>query len=296
MQRVDELISEFIKSFNYEYLNEMFKDISSGKKLRSRLLFNISSNELAPKLAAIIELIHLASLLHDDVIDESKVRRGKVSINEKFGAKDAIMLGDIFYSKAYFELSFLNPKFAQIVSNAVSYLSLGELMDVKLSYDFNTDKEQYVTMIYYKTAILIEATSQIGAILEDFDENDFKNYGKNLGIAFQIVDDILDIVSDEATLGKPALNDFKEGKTTLPYIYLYEAMNETDKEILKSFFKKDLNSEQIFWLKEKFDEFNIIQKSVDEAKKYQQIALNSIKDYKNEFLEQIAVSMVDRKF
>lgn len=296
MQRVDEIIKEFIKSFNYEYLDEMFENISSGKKLRSKLLFNISKNEKAPKLAAIIELIHLASLLHDDVIDEAKARRGKASINAKFGAKDAIMLGDIFYSKAYYELSFLQPKFAQIISNAVSFLSLGELMDVKLSEEMNLDKEKYLTMIYYKTAILIEATSQIGAILENYQEEDFKNYGKNLGIAFQIVDDILDITSDEATLGKPAMNDFKEGKTTLPYIYLYEALNEEDRKILKSFFKKTLNEEEIFWLKEKFAQHKIIEKTIEEAKYHQELALAAIKEYKNSFLEEVALSMVNRKF
>nr|MCR4941418.1 polyprenyl synthetase family protein [Campylobacter sp.] len=281
MKQIDEIMQNFINDLNYEYANEMFSKVSSGKKLRSKLLLKIAPNdEKAYKLCAIIELIHLASLLHDDVIDESTLRRGKPSINAIFGTKDAVMLGDILYSKGFFELSKFSPQIAQELSSAVSKLSVGELMDVKLGDKFNTDTQKYLDMIYYKTAVLIEATAVCAAILAKLDENKFRIYGKNLGLAFQIIDDVLDITQDEKTLGKPNLNDFKEGKVTLPYLYLYQNLDQNDKTKLENLYKKELNSEQIAWIKSKFDEYSCVTKAINEAKKLGLEAINSIDIYK----------------
>ena len=114
-------------------------------------------------------------------------------------------------------------------------------------------------MIYKKTAVLIEASAKCAAFLKSYDVDKFAKYGRNLGIAFQIVDDILDIISNDETLGKPALSDYKDGKTTLPYIYLYENLNDEDKKILLRYFKKELSSDEILWVKDKFNEFKIIE-------------------------------------
>ena len=124
----------------------------------------------------------------------------------------------------------------------------------------------------------------------------FGEYGKNLGIAFQIIDDILDITQNSILLGKPAMNDYKEGKTTLPYIYLYRVLDKADKEKLKSFYKKSLNDDEILWLRTKFDEYNIIARAKNEAKDYGTKALQSIKDFKNEKLENIVKTMIYRDF
>ena len=153
MDKIDQIIQNFIASCDYDVASEMFSRLSSGKKLRSKLLLNIAGeNEQTLTLCAIAELIQAASLLHDDVIDESTMRRGKASINATYGSKNAVMLGDILYSKAYNELCKFPQFVADSLSSAVTKLAIGELMDVKMSERFNTDAAAYRKMIYYKTA------------------------------------------------------------------------------------------------------------------------------------------------
>ncbi|SUX05970.1 polyprenyl synthetase family protein [Campylobacter lari] len=297
MQKIDQYMHEFLSELNYNPILTMSSKLQGGKKLRSKLLLKIAGeSDISYKICAIIELIHAASLLHDDVIDEAKLRRGVKSINAQFGAKNAIMLGDILYSKAFYELSLIDLKLAKIISNAVVMLSVGELMDVNLSETFNTDKKAYLQMIYNKTAILIEASARCGAILADLNENDFAEYGKNLGLAFQIVDDILDIKGDEQTLGKPAMNDFKEGKTTLAYMYLYEKLNPQDQEILKSYYKKDLSMDELAWIKNKMQGYEIFNQVNQELKTYANNALKAIAKYNIKDLEDIIKSMIEREF
>ncbi|EAL5903081.1 polyprenyl synthetase family protein [Campylobacter lari] len=297
MQKIDQYMHEFLSELNYKPILTMSSKLQGGKKLRSKLLLKIASeNDISYKICAIIELIHAASLLHDDVIDEARLRRGVKSINEQFGAKNAIMLGDILYSKAFYELSLIDLKLAKIISNAVVKLSVGELMDVNLSETFNTDKNAYLQMIYNKTAVLIEASARCGAILANLNEDDFAEYGKNLGLAFQIVDDILDIKGDEQTLGKPAMNDFKEGKTTLAYMYLYEKLNPQDQEILKSYYKKDLNIDELTWIKNKMREHEIFNQVSQELNIYANNALKAIEKYNIKDLEDIIKSMIEREF
>ena len=297
LEKIDILMREFIAEFGYDEALKMFDELSSGKKLRSKLLLNIAgTSDEALRICAIIELIQAASLLHDDVIDESDTRRGKPSINATHGSKNAVMLGDILYSKAFFELTKFDKFIAGTISESVAKLSVGELMDVKMSENFNDDEQKYLKMIYLKTAALIESSAMSGAFLAGLDTAKFGEYGKNLGIAFQIIDDILDITQDSAKLGKPALNDFKEGKTTLPYIYLYENLNSQEKEKLKSLFKKELNSQESAWIRAKFDEFKIIEKCINLAKNYGEKALNSVKEFDNKKLNEIVLNMINREF
>ncbi|MBT0825232.1 polyprenyl synthetase family protein [Campylobacter lari] len=297
MQKIDQYMHEFLSELNYKPILTMSSKLQGGKKLRSKLLLKIAGeSDISYKICAIIELIHAASLLHDDVIDEAKLRRGVKSINAQFGAKNAIMLGDILYSKAFYELSLIDLKLAKIISNAVVMLSVGELMDVNLSETFNSDKNAYLQMIYNKTAVLIEASARCGAILADLNEDDFAEYGKNLGLAFQIVDDILDIKGDEQTLGKPTMNDFKEGKTTLAYMYLYEKLNPQDQEMLKSYYKKDLSIDEIAWIKNKMQEYGIFNQVGQELNTYANNALKTIEKYNIKDLEDIIKSMIEREF
>ena len=291
---VDKILYELIKDCGYQRALDMFENISSGKKLRSKLILKIAGeNQISLKLCAVIELIHLASLLHDDVIDDSTIRRGKPSINALFGSKNAIMLGDILYSKGFYEIVSLNPQIAKIISKAVLDLSIGEMMDVDLGSKFSPNLDEYLKMIELKTAVLIEAAARSAAIIAKLDERSYGIYGKNLGLAFQIVDDILDIVSDENKLGKPAFNDYKEGKTTLPYILLYNTLSTDDKEILKGLWGKDLGDKEIRWIKDKFSEFNIVEKSKEFAKELGYKAISSVSD---ESLREIVSSMIDREF
>lgn len=297
LEDVIKLIDIYIKELDDENIYKLYKTLPIGKQLRSKLILNIAKNsEHAINLAAIIEMIHLASLLHDDVIDEASTRRGRASFNAKFGNKNAIMVGDTLYSYGFYKLTNFKESIGKCVSNAVSLLSIGELNDVLLSDKMNTCKEKYLKMIYQKTASLIEASAKSAAILEELNEDDFALYGKNLGLAFQIVDDILDITSDDETLGKPALNDLKEGKMTLPYIYMYENCSNDEKKYFETLYKKVLNEDEKIWIKNTMKKYGSIEKSIFEAKNLGFEAIKKIEKYNISGLEKVVIQMIDREF
>ncbi len=298
LNRVDENIEKFIKDLDDDRVIELYKNISSGKKLRAKLILKIADNqtEKAIILASIVEMIHAASLLHDDVIDDANTRRGQKSINALFGDKTAIMFGDILYSKAFYELCNFSTVISQSISGAVSKLSVGELLDVELSKQFNSNVEKYFDMIYKKTASLIEAAAYSAAFLAGYDSDKFALYGKNLGLAFQIIDDILDITSDDKTLGKPSMNDYKEGKTTLPYIYLYEKLDSGEKQRLLSLFGQELNEKDKEWIKQKMETSGALKECFTLVNKLGNEALQSIQEYKNSDLEKIIKDMIQREY
>lgn len=262
MERIEALINQLIAEIDFPQAYELFSKLSGGKRLRARLILTIApSHPDAPLLGAIVELIHAASLLHDDVIDEATLRRGAASVNATHGSKVAIMLGDILYSKAFSALTSFDPRIAHCVAQSVTKLSVGEMMDVEMAQSFNINRDDYLKMLYLKTATLIESCAYCAALLENKEADVYGIYGKNLGIAFQIVDDILDITSDEVTLGKPALNDFAEGKTTLPYIDLYDILEPIEQEKLVGCHGRILDSQEKEWLFGVIEKHGIIEKS-----------------------------------
>jgi len=275
MQIVEQEIQRLIDECAYDEVTNLFSSLSGGKRLRAKLILKIASDvKEASTLAAIVELIHAASLLHDDVIDDAQTRRGVASVNATQGSKTAVMLGDVLYSKAFTELVGFDKEVAHTIASSVTALSKGEMMDVKMAESFNDDEQKYLDMLYLKTATLIEAAAKAAALLADKDAQKYALYGRNLGLSFQIIDDILDITSDEATLGKPAMNDFVEGKTTLPYIYLYHKLDDQEKEKLRALHGKKLSKEESAWIQHKMKEhktveqsFQLAQKLSDEAKK-----------------------------
>ena len=279
----------------YEFMQRQFKDIElfseipKGKGVRAKLITTI--NPEAIPLAAAVESIHLASLLHDDVIDESELRRGKKSINAIYGDKIAIMLGDILFSKGLEYLIEYDKTAAKALSNVIYMLSIGEMEDVELSKNMNLDKQKYMDMIYKKTACLIEMSTRESARLAGLESEKYAKYGKNLGLVFQIVDDILDIISDEETLGKPVMNDLYEGKMTLPFIYMYEELNQKDKEYFKTLFKKRLTKKEEDWIKKRIKP--AIQKSYEEAIN---LANEGIEGIEDNYLKEIMLKLIDRKF
>jgi len=287
---------EWIEALGDNYITTTFQSIESGKMVRSQLMFYIAEEKTDEvlKLSAIIELIHLASLLHDDVIDDSDTRRGVPSVNATEGSKISIMLGDILYSKAFVELGSYQKEIIQYVAGAVTKLSIGEMADVNLAKEFNSDEDLYLKMIYNKTASLIETASRVSAMISGKDGEKFAEYGKNLGLAFQIIDDILDIVQTSEELGKPAMNDFVEGKTTLPYIYLYKKLDSIGKERLKSLHTKQLSEDDMDWLFEEFDKFESIEKAYKLAQDQSDKALKSISGTQNIKLESIVNKLMSR--
>ncbi|MFA6191202.1 MAG: polyprenyl synthetase family protein [Sulfurimonas sp.] len=295
MQRVEHEIERLIEEVGYDEVSRLFGTLSGGKRLRAKLILKIAPNhEKAPLLAAIVELIHAASLLHDDVIDESILRRGVASVNATDGSKTAVMLGDILYSKAFSELVAFDRDIAKVIASSVTALSKGEMKDVKMAQFFNSDEEKYLDMLYLKTATLIEAAAIGAALLSGKDARRYGVYGRNLGLSFQIIDDILDITADEKALGKPALNDFVEGKCTLPYIYLYNALNSSEKQRLANGHAKHIDVSESMWIKQKMSEHGSIEKSFQLASKLSNEAMEVVKD--DEELVNILQTMIKRSY
>jgi octaprenyl-diphosphate synthase len=204
LETVENLIAKLVDEVDYPQAKGLFQKLSGGKRLRARLILTIAPEApSAPMLGAIVELIHAASLLHDDVIDEAQLRRGVASVNATEGSKMAIMLGDILYSKAFSSLTSFDPSIARSVAESVTRLSVGEMMDVEMAKTFNSDRDRYLTMLYLKTATLIEACAYSAAVLAGKDPDAYATYGKNLGVAFQIIDDILDITAMTRLSGSP---------------------------------------------------------------------------------------------
>jgi len=297
LSAVERKIEQFIAELNDKDVSTLYTKLPHGKRLRAKLILKIAGSSLAVvKMAAIVEMIHAASLLHDDVIDDAYIRRSEPSLNALYGNKTAIMLGDILYSKGFLELNNISTDVAKMVSNAVVQLSLGELKDVSLSKTFNTDKAIYLEMIYQKTASLMEACAGAAALLAGKDKTAYMTYGRNLGIAFQMIDDLLDITMDAETLGKPALHDFVEGKTTLPYIYLYESLNNDDKMKLKALHGKVLLEDEQLWIKTMMQNTGVIQKSYNEAKVLIEEAIALMNERGEDALSSIAMAMIERDF
>ena len=297
LERIGAYIDMYIKECGNDEVLNLSSHLSQGKMLRSKLLLAISGvSEDSLRACALIEMIQSASLLHDDVIDEAQTRRQKPSINALFGNKNAIMLGDVLYSKAFYELSCLDVRLAQSVSSAVVRLSIGEIEDVSLASRFHTDKQSYIKMCGNKTAALIVAAAECGAILKGLNKNIYRIYGENLGIAFQIIDDILDFTQDSKTLGKPSMSDFKEGKVTLPLMLMYEKLDENEREIVQNLWAKELSEEQEIWIKVRMQKHNAISQSIDEAKVYANKALMAVANENNAKLQEIITQMIERTF
>jgi len=295
--KVENLMVEMVASLGDTRSVELFHRVPKGKRLRAKLILKIAGlSDSSLKLAAIVELIHAASLLHDDVIDDADTRRGESSINALFGNKTAIMLGDILYSKGFSELTSMPHDVAYSISHAVALLSVGELLDVELSTCFNDSEERYFDMIYKKTASLIEASAKAAALLAGKNGDIYALYGKNLGLAFQIIDDILDITQSSETLGKPSLNDFKEGKTTLPYLYMYQRLSGDEQTKLLSFFQQELDDTQKEWIKTKMHETKALEDSIHYARKLGLEALAVIEKEEDVGLSSIIKEMIERNF
>jgi len=294
---VERKIEQYISELGDAYVSSLYRNLPHGKRLRTKLILKIAGSSLkVVKTAAMVEMIHAASLLHDDVIDDANIRRGKRSVNASEGNKTAIMMGDILYSKAFYELNDISASVAKVVSNAVVQLSLGELADVQLSLKFHTNRDAYLKMLYQKTASLMEASAESGAILAGKNRKAYRQYGRNLGMAFQMIDDILDITQESATLGKPALHDFEEGKVTLPYIYLYEALAEEDREFLVSLHRKRLSDDEALWIKSAMKKNSIIEKAYAEAKVLIDEAIELMDSLGESDLSNIAKAMIERSF
>ena len=232
------IIKEKTISNLYTYI---FK--KNGKQLRARLSLIASSLDRRQgkkrfKLAAIIELLHNATLVHDDVVDESPTRRGVKSVNNIWTNAHGVLIGDYIYSKAFMLMVELgNSKILEELSNATNDISKGELIQLDAIANTNITLSKLEDISYFKTGRLFEASAKCGALLSNSKKtyvNNISACAKNLGIVFQIKDDLLDYLGNENALGKPAFQDIKEGKVTYPFYFAYQSANSHDKKILST--------------------------------------------------------------
>ena len=284
---------------------------TGGKRLRALLtlgsakLCNYLKGGRDINLAACVELIHTATLMHDDVIDVSSVRRGKKTINSIWGNQSSILVGDYLLSRC-FEMMVEdgNLEVLKLLSSTSSKIAQGEILQLQHKGDIDMLEETYLKIISTKTAVLFSASTKVGAILANKKNNEkdaLEFYGKNLGLTFQIADDILDYNSELKLFGKKIGNDFYEGKITLPVILLSQQINNIEKQSLKDIFKKNKRSEND--LKFTLDlilKYKIIEQCYKKAEHFISLASSSLSIFpdskEKRVLENLTTFSLERSF
>ena len=220
---------------------------SGGKRLRPQLSLLASracgyEGDLHYTLAAIIEFIHTATLLHDDVVDESQMRRGRETANALFGNAASVLVGDFLYSRAFEMMVDLDSmKIMQILAETTNVIAEGEVMQLMNCHDPETTEQRYLDVIHAKTAKLFEAATRLGAVLckrPESEEQAMAAYGMHLGTAFQLIDDVLDYSSSSSEMGKNVGDDLAEGKPTLPLIYVMRNGTQAQSEMVRKAIEK----------------------------------------------------------
>ncbi|EFP95906.1 octaprenyl diphosphate synthase [Vibrio caribbeanicus] len=243
MAKVNETIHAQLNS-DVTLINQLgFYIVSGGGKRVRPLLAIISAKALGYKgqghtlSAAFIEFIHTATLLHDDVVDESDMRRGKATANSAFGNAASVLVGDYIYTRSFQMMTELGSmKILKLMSDAVNVIAEGEVQQLMNCNDPNVSEESYMQVIYSKTARLFEVATQVGAVLSEAPseiEIALKNYGRYLGTAFQLIDDVMDYTSTGKEMGKNVGDDLAEGKPTLPLIHAMQTSSPEQSQLIK---------------------------------------------------------------
>lgn len=244
MEAVDQVIRTRLRS-DVVLVNQVGEYIvnSGGKRLRPALVvlaanaFNYSGTQ-HHDLAAVVEFIHTATLLHDDVVDESDLRRGQATASALFGNSASVLVGDFLYSRAFqMMVEVGDMQVMQIMSDATNIIAEGEVLQLLNCHDASVDAENYLRVIYCKTAKLFEAAMRLGAIVAKAEAASVEavaKYGVHLGTAFQLVDDVLDYTGDTQEIGKNLGDDLAEGKPTLPLIYAMQHGSAAQAELVRT--------------------------------------------------------------
>lgn len=255
MLEVDRLIVRKLTS-EVALINQVSGYIVSngGKRLRPQLVLLAAGccdhrDGFDINVAAIIEFIHTATLLHDDVVDESSMRRGRDTANSVWGNEAAVLVGDFLYSRAFeMMVEVGNPRVMEILAATTNRIAEGEVLQLLNVHEPDITEAQYLEVVRAKTAKLFEAAARLGGVLAGVDEaaeNALASYGKHLGTAFQIADDVLDYSSDATQMGKNVGDDLAEGKTTLPLIFAMQKGDNGQRELIRQAIRdgglKDIN-------------------------------------------------------
>ena len=310
------LVEEKIKSkldSNVELVKKMtdYHLNTGGKRLRA--LLTLGSSKLCGytkgtrdiNLAACVELIHAATLMHDDVIDNGSIRRGKKTPNKIWGNHSSVLAGDYLLSRC-FEMMVEdgNIEVLKLLSSTSSIIAQGEILQLQHKGEVDMLEETYLKIISSKTAELFAAATKVGAILSEMktkEKEALEFYGRNLGLTFQIADDTLDYNSELKLFGKNIGQDFYEGKITLPIILLFQKANKDEKEILKkTFAKEERNQNDLNYTLSLMKKYDIINSCYQKAKHYINLSSNSLSVFKDSeeknILENLTSFSLSRNF
>lgn len=286
MQAVDELIKKRLYS-EVVLVNQVSQYIvnSGGKRLRP-LLALLSANAYGYQgeghyaLAAIVEFIHTATLLHDDVVDESELRRGNATANALFGNAASVLVGDFLYSRSFQMMVELdNFKIMEILSESTNIIAEGEVLQLMNVNDADTTEARYIEVIHFKTAKLFEAATRLGAVICNrpaAEEKAMASYGMHLGTAFQLIDDVLDYSSSSEEMGKNVGDDLAEGKPTLPLIYAMRNSNEEEATIIRQAIENGDGLEYIDKIMEIIKKTGAIEYTEQAAQKEAELAIEQL--------------------
>jgi len=284
---------------------------TGGKRLRALLtlgsakLCNYSKGTRDVNLAACVELIHAATLMHDDVIDNGTIRRGKKTLNTVWGNHSSVLIGDYLLSRC-FEMMVEdgNIEVLKLLSSTSSKIAQGEVLQLQHKGEVDMLEETYLKIISAKTAELFAASTRVGAILSDMkmkEKEALEFYGRNLGLTFQIADDTLDYNSELKLFGKKIGQDFYEGKITLPIILLFQKSREEEKDKLRSIFSKNVRDENdLSYTLALIKNYDVIKLCYQKAQHYINLSSNSLSVFKNSeekiILENLTSFSLERNF
>ncbi|MBP7710170.1 MAG: polyprenyl synthetase family protein [Rickettsiales bacterium] len=309
LKKVDQIILEFAVGKSpliAEISNHLIS--SGGKRIRPILLILAAKlcgakDEKNPQnLAAAVELIHSATLLHDDVVDASQVRRGKKTANALWDNKASILVGDYLFSIAFqLMVRVKNLEVLGLLAKASSIMADGEVMQLENSSDVTLSQEKYFEIIFGKTAVLFAAACESGALVSEASNAEvtaLREFGTNLGIIFQIVDDMLDYSSDEKTLGKDVGNDFFEGKVTLPVILLQQKADKVEQKFISDVFTKNLlasehSASDLAQFLELLKKHEALEACKNMALKHQALAVKNLEIFSNSDFKKDLITILD---
>ena len=309
---IDERIKEKLSSkVNLVDLMTKYHLKTGGKRLRA--LLTLAAARLCGyrkggrdiNLSACVELIHAATLMHDDVIDNGEIRRGKKTINKIWGNQSSILVGDYLLSRC-FEMMVEDGdlKVLKLLSSTSAEISQGEVLQLQHNKEVDLLEETYLKIISWKTASLFSAATKTGAIISNTEnkiQEALESYGKNLGLTFQIADDTLDYNSELKFFGKEIGNDFYEGKITLPIIILFQKIKDEEKDYIKKIFNKQIRTlNDLNTVLELMKKYKVIKDCYNKAEYFINIASNSLnifeKSKEKEILKNLTYFSLERTF
>lgn len=307
LEDVKDIMKKNVKT-NEKYIEEPLLELidSGGKMLRPAFLllsskFGKEDKDKYKNLAAIIEMLHMATLIHDDIIDESKIRRGQVTIQSKYGKDYAVYMGDYLFSKCFMMVSEdYSTENMKKISKAIAQICMGEIRQYYFRFRSDVSLKRYLKIVSGKTAALFAMSFHIGSKEAECDDKISKALGKigyNIGMAFQIIDDILDYTAEEETLGKSIKNDLKQGFFTLPLIY---SLLEGNDELEKLIEKEDITDYDVLQIIKIVKSSNGIEKSKKLALRYTKRAftiIDTLPDCESkEIIYEITEELLKRKY